>query len=150
MITFKQYISEIFSSSFDYSKDDKSSGDRHHFYDFKDHDDNSYRVHIDHGSHGSGIADVNFSKINNKGKKVFNVTGDSGRTSHRVLSTVSSILKDHASDNDLSHYTFTAKATEPSRVKLYDTITKRNGGDSEYLPYNNTHNYIIPTDKPSN
>jgi len=147
LFTFTKYINEILSSSYDFSKNEKDSKGPHHYYDFKDENNKSFRVHINHGKHDSGVGDVNFStgKDKGKGKREFGLTGDSHKVSHKILGTVSSILRAHAQKHGLSHYTFSAKASEPSRVKLYNTITKRHKGETDFTPYNNMHHFIIPS-----
>jgi hypothetical protein len=140
---FAQFINEILNSSYNFSKSKNDSYGPHHVYHFKDDESNHYRVHIEHGT---SVAAVNFSKVDDKGTKTFSLTGNS-RSSHKVLGTVSNILRSHASNHPITHYTFTASDSEPSRVKLYSSITKKHGGASEYRPYNKTHNFIVPANK---
>jgi len=62
-------------------------------------------------------------------------TGDSGKMSPHVFSTVLHIAHNHARKHDLTHLKFSASNKEPSRVSLYKTASERYGGG------------VIPPDK---
>lgn len=142
MKTFRQF-NEIFDTSFSVKKMNGISTKRHHFYTFKDDKGQDYRVHIDHGG-GHGIAEIGFSTPEKNQKSNFMATGQSGRSSAKVFSTVGGIMKNHANQHQITHYTFNASDKEPTRQALYDTISKKMGGASADTGQGYKE-YIVPT-----
>lgn len=143
MKSFLQFITELFDSSFGVKKMTGISTKRHHFYTFKDDKGQDYRVHIDNGG-GHGVAEIGFSTPEQNQKSNFMATGQSGRSAAKVFSTVGSIMRNHADNHQITHYTFNASDKEPTRQALYDTISRKMGGASESTG-NGYKEYIVPT-----
>ena len=143
MKSFKQFVVESFNTMYPTKNMTGISTKRHHFYTFKDEQGQDYRVHIDHQS-GNGRAEIGFSTPEGGQKSNFMATGQSGRAAAKVISTVGHIMKGHANQHDITHYTFNATDKEPSRQSLYNTIARKYGGASADGG-NGYREYIVPT-----
>lgn len=96
------------------------------------HHDNKPLSTKDTSQHGEVIFR---KKSKSDGKDDVTATGDSGKMSPHVFSTVLHIAHNHARRHDLTHLRFSASNKEPSRVSLYKTASERYGGG------------VIPPDK---
>jgi hypothetical protein len=157
MITFKQYITELFdkpikgaNKTYGIKKIRQTASDsenRLHKYKFRvpgDTDDSL--VHIKHSQNGK-FAEVIFKTPDIEGGHTTSQTGDYGSSSVRVFSPVSHIMRVHAKKHpELKHFVIGAKGTEPSRVRLYDTISRRMGGTYQ-SEKNGVHYFNLPTNQ---
>jgi len=124
MITFKQFITELFdSSSYEYTKHTK--GPRDHSAHFKTNNGNKYHVDIHHGP--TGGADVSFHDSDSDGSRGSTEINKKERTSSvKVFSTVKHVMHDHLKNHpNIKHITFSAHHTEPSRVRLYKHLSNK-------------------------
>lgn len=144
MKTFKQFVTELFNTSFSFKKRPDLSYMQHHFYNFHDEKGQPYLVHVDNQS-GRGVAEVSFSTPDESGHKSnFEATKEAGYAAPKVLSTVGNIMKHHAQEHNITHYTFSGSDKEPKRQSLYNHIVKKFGGASAEGSRNNRE-YIVPT-----
>jgi len=97
------------------------------------HYDNKPLSTKDTSQHGEVIFRKKNRQSGDKGDVT--ATGDSGKMSPHVFSTVLHIAHNHARRHDLTHLRFSASNKEPSRVSLYKTASERYGGG------------VIPPDK---
>lgn len=137
-------IIEAFDTSFEYKKRPDLSYGPHHFYAFSDNKDQHYLVHVDHQS-GRGIAEVDFSTPDETGKgSNYEATKLSKYGAPKVFSTVGNIMKNHAEEHKITHYTFGASDKEPKRQALYNSIVKKFGGASGE-GRKGMREYMVPT-----
>ena len=143
IMSFSQFMTEVFSSSYPHQKMKGLSTKTKHYYSFNDDKNQAFNVYIQHhekNPHG----EVSFSTPESKTKSTFKKTGKSGSGASKVISTVGDIMKSHASEHGLTHFTFNATDSEPSRQALYNKIAKRHGGASADSGKGHRE-YIVPT-----
>lgn len=150
MLTYKQYITELFDSHFEYKKvgvtkgDDEVVGDTHH-YEFNDHKGKPVSVRVVHWPNNKS-AEVWFSRHSTTAQ-----TRDAPKHAHKILGTVlKGIAMDHAREHpSLKSIYFTSSKIgsdrSGSRASLYDRITKRLGGKTTKGNTQDTH--FIPVNK---
>lgn len=129
MITFNQYITELFQKHYDYKKHEDYIN--HHEAEFHTDNGNKYQVGIGHHITGSGktkkhTAHIDFeapeSKISNNKMKI---NHQEGHSAVKVFSTVHHIIRDHLKQHpEISHIKFSASHKEPTRMKLYSHLAK--------------------------
>lgn len=154
MITLKQFMTELFdkpikgaNKTYGIKKIRQTISDsenRLHKYKFKVPGDIDHSlVHIKHSPNAKS-AEVIFKTPDIEGGHTTNQTGDYGSSSVRVFSPVSHIMRVHAKKHpELKHFIIGAKGSEPSRVRLYDTISRRMGGKHQ-SEKNGVHYFKLP------
>lgn len=150
MKTFKQYIQEALDKPYDYDEMGSmknSSGERDHWYGFKDHKGVPTHVYISHSKDKEGNVKASVDFTDEHG----NIEA-TGRGTIRHISTVKKIMQDHAKKHpDLKTYTFTGekdtdKPGEGGRNRLYTRLAKMAGGHSDDInAYSNRH--YIPVNR---
>lgn len=152
MKTFKQYLQEALDKPYDYDEMgsmENSSGEREHYYGFKDRKGIPTHVYITHhaGKAGEGRASVDFTDEQG------NIDA-TGRGTIRHISTVKKIMQDHAKKHPhLKTYTFTGekdsdKPGAGGRNRLYARLAKQAGGHSEDInAYSSRHFIPVNRDK---
>ena len=125
-------ILEILSSSYDYETHPVKRDGRHHSYTFSTDKGNKYHVNIHHeksSSTGTKGAYVEFEDGNGN----MNVNHTEKNSAHRVLGTVSKILKDHSFDHpEIDPYNF---AADEHHRPVYKAIMKKIATTHEEKPY---------------
>lgn len=150
MKTFKQYVNEALDKPYDYDEMgsmENSSGEREHWYGFKDHKGVPTHVYISHSKDKDGNVKASVDFTDEHG----NIEA-TGRGTIRHISTVKKIMQDHAKKHpDLKTYTFTGekehdKPGEGGRNRLYTRLAKMAGGHSDDInAYSNRH--YIPVNR---
>ena len=132
MLSFKDFITEAgdFSYKVRHTSSPVITGNHgYNEYEFHDHKGSKYATSILHDKH-TDSAHVQFANDSVPEHKSMKITGSSGASAGKILSTVHHILKKHAKANPhIDHYHFTSE--EPSRAKLYHRYAKSLGGDTE-------------------
>ena len=143
---FREYLQEALDKPYDYDEMgsmENSSGEREHYYGFKDPKGVPTHVYITHhaGKSGEGKASVDFTDEH----------GDidaTGRGTIRHISTIKKIMQDHAKKHPhLKTYTFTGakehnKPGEGGRNRLYTRLAKMAGGYSDDTSAYSSRHYI--------
>lgn len=125
MITFNQYLTELFNKHYDYEKSMKNGDHVAHF-----HSDNGskYHVHFTHYNEKSkknSEALVNFENHDSPERNKQKISNTEGHSAVKVFSTVHHIIKKHMEEHPhIQHVSFGAAHSEPSRVKLYKNLSK--------------------------
>ena len=150
MKTFKQYLEEALEKPYEYDEMgsmENSSGERDHWYGFKDHKGVPTHVYISHSKDKEGNVKASVDFTDEHG----NIEA-TGRGTIRHISTVKKIMQDHAKKHpDLKTYTFTGekdtdKPGEGGRNRLYTRLAKMAGGHSDDInAYSNRH--YIPVNR---
>lgn len=141
MITFKQYLTEVFDSSYPYKKEEdvtrsNSAGyDFYHAYSFKTpKSKHSHTVSIfHHTSLGkpTGLASIGFHHGDNEN---YHNTNEEGHSSHKVFSTVMKIMHDHIKYHpEITHIEFKGDdvGKNTTRGSLYKRMVIRHGKDHD-------------------
>lgn len=127
MKTLREFITELFDNPYAHRR---LTHPTQHIYAFNGKSGKKYRVFIDHMMTHDGSKYVHHGHVTFDGGGSMGMTNDSRDDSHRVMSTVSHILKKHAESHpNLSSYHFTGE--DRGRVKLYDVLARKHGGTSE-------------------
>ena len=132
MITFSQYITELFNQHYDYTKgkvdyNQKADTEKHKFH---FHTDNGNKIHVEIKHHPSKNKKVNsevsfYTDDHDPDKHDDQITNKEGRSSAKVFSTVHHILRDHLQKHKhIEHVSFASEQGEPSRTKLYRHLAK--------------------------
>ena len=116
MITFKEYLTELFDSNVNFTK--KIDG-TDYIYNFKV--DGIYiRATFESNDFDGKDYFMQFSRLGEDTK-----IKDSDKNEYKIFSTIIEIFKDFISNNITAEFiTFEADLNEPSRIKLYDTFQK--------------------------
>lgn len=128
MITFNQYLTELFDNPHPYVKSRTRDGHAAHFVTDKGH---HYHVDIHHYEEKhpkNSTAHVEFhtSESETPNNTKVKINHQEGHSSVRVFSTVHHIIKDHLEQHPhIKKVMFAAAANEPSRGKLYSHFSKR-------------------------
>lgn len=156
MKTFKQYLKEALDKPYDYDEMgsmENSSGEREHWYEFKDHKGVPTHVYISHSPYNSRKKDGKLKASVDFTDEHGNIEA-TGRGSIRHISTVKKIMQDHAKKHpNLKMYTFTGekdsdKPGSGGRNRLYTRLAKMAGGDTEDInAYSNKHYIPVNRDK---
>jgi hypothetical protein len=123
LITFKQFVTELFKKSADFEEVATSleRTSRYHF----EHGGHQFAVTASHPD-SRGKSKVAFSQL---GGKLMDVAGTHPHTAHHVFATVGKIMQHHATKHPRTkNFEFTSSKYEPSRGKLYAHMTKKMGG----------------------
>jgi len=127
MLTFQQFITELFDQPAKFRKDHKASVDGQNIYHFNV-SGKKYSAHVLHDEDGER-AHVAFAQ----GNKI-NTTNDSPREAHKVIGTVRHVVAQHLKKNpQIKTAQFCADNDEPGRVKLYRHLMKKTA--SKHLEY---------------
>jgi hypothetical protein len=114
MLTFQQYITEIFDSPYDYTGEWIN---RNHWKGFFTTKDNiRYRVTI----FNYRSWEIIFSRDEDNEVGITN-TGDSVR----IFSTVAKIVEEFIKERQPEKIQFSSKTKEPTRIKLYNMLAKK-------------------------
>ena len=122
MITFKEYLTEIFDKpyTFKYIGKHPKWPDRHD-YSFNTPHDKGYKVSFYHGLGGSDDnAEVEFAD----GVGNFDINKRQGHNAHQIFSTVKHVIKHHL-DTHPEIKSISFSGSEKSRVKLYDRLVSK-------------------------
>lgn len=153
MKSFKQYITELFDSHYEYKKegvtkgDGEEDGDVHH-YSFEDHEGKKVRVNVVHWPNNK-VAEVWFHRNNTTA-----MTHDAPHHAHKILGTVlNHIAMNHAREHpSLKTITYTSSKVpirpgdkETSRSDLYGAITKKLRGKTTRGKLQDTH--FVPVNR---
>lgn len=144
MQPFRQFVSESGDSSYPYDY----RGIEHnvvHQYQIHHPTGKKFKVSIFHDMPGNN-ASVEFGDESKAVGADVQVTHEHPRDSHKILSTVHKIMKDHSYEHGINTYHFTSDKSEKSRVSLYTKFTKRFGGKTVESPNRNFFHHKIPTD----
>ena len=131
MKTFKQLLNELFQQHYPYKKTVELGDSNHphiHEYEFETHNKSKYKINIDHTIYGKNNhhAEVHFSHVNEDGHEQQHITNNKKDESHKVFGTVHHIVKNHIkSYPEVSNIKFSSHNKEPSRTKLYRTISNK-------------------------
>jgi hypothetical protein len=141
MITFSQYITELFDKPLSFEKE-KNNNPIHHTYNFNT-DKSKYKVNFIHHNDGKPEQKVGFFKRKPKtipthshvdfssehdtsSHNKMAINNQEGHSATHVFSTVHHIIKQHMAENPhIQHLSFSAHNSEPSRVKLYNHFAKK-------------------------
>ncbi len=125
MITFTQYLTELFNKHYDYKKSSKAG---EHSYHFHSENGSKYHVNIHHYNEGSkkkSEAHVNFENIDSPERNKQKISNTEGHSAAKVFSTVHHIIKHHMAEHPhMQHVSFGAAHSEPTRVRLYKHLAK--------------------------
>ena len=137
MITFKQYLTEVFDKGYDFEYKGRGKypdpNIEEHSYKFKTPND-SYVTSLEHNKNS---AEVCFRSVKGDYHEVPN---QERGTAVKVFSTVKNIIKHHLEKHPhITNVTFDASHMHPSRVKLYDamigSLTKKHTRQQGYNTY---------------
>lgn len=140
MRSFKQYITEIGDTSYNYTKKKlKDPSSKTHEYLVKhptdENKDTSVVIHHDSETLGGPVnnAEITFFRKNVKGETRNLQTNDmTPSESAKVFSTIHNVVKDHAANHPgIKSYFFSSDKNEKSRNRLYKSFTNKIGGSSE-------------------
>lgn len=123
LLPFKGFITELFQQHYPFEK--KEGSFLPHQYNFHSDSGHKYNVDIYHHSDGAHVA---FSQLSGKHDthEKMDATGDQGHKAVKTLSTIHHIIKHHLDQHPhIKHIRFSADKSEPSRVRLYQHLTKR-------------------------
>src|ERR1700735_2407362 len=142
MISFKEFLTEVFDNPYPSKKTNQdSTGSRYHLHSFETPNDR-YDVGIQHLKHKAGHAELLFSSV----KGDIHKSGAEKNNAHRIFSTVHHIVKNHMAEHPDIHslsfsgakdYDYKTKGgTESSRTRLYRHIAKKfsNKHTEEHTP----------------
>lgn len=151
MLSFTQFLNEApisfisLSEAGDTALPFKYDGEplkNEHRYSFT-HIGTPYKVIIDHDDHPNKAAGVQFVRLLPHNHGTAKLTGDKGRASVKILSTMHNIIKHHISNHpEIKEVHFSSDSSEPSRVKLYTKYAEQHGGYTEPDDYDTRH--IVP------
>ncbi len=124
MITFKQYLTEIFKQHYKVQNlrpnDDEAAASR-----FETDKGNHYHVKVQHHSRNTPDSEAAFSFHATDSRHSIKLNKSEGVHSVKIFSTMHHIMKHHMQENPkINHMSFDAANSEPSRVKLYRHLAK--------------------------
>ena len=152
MLSFKEYITELFDSPYEYQKvgvkrgDGEEDGDSHRYV-FKDHTGRDVHVNMIHHPDNK-TAEVVFSRYGSVG-----LMHDAGPHAGKIFSTVRKIATDHAKKHrKLEQLTFSSSKVvhrpgdkAGSRASLYARLARSMGGSTKENKLYDDH--TIPVNK---
>lgn len=146
MITFNQYLTETFNQAYTVKKVKADPGEHTRLH-FKTDNGNSYHVKVHHYNEGKPNSHAEFSfhasdqEHKNHNTKINNSEGSS---STKVFSTMHHIMKNHLAKNKkINNVGFSASNKEPSRVRLYQHLSKHFAHKHEETPSGNDTSFKI-------
>lgn len=126
MITFKQYLTELFDKPLPYEKEEDTGYMSSYIFRVPNKNLGFHRVHITNMK-SEPTAYVAFLD-NNKNE---NVTGNYRNNSHRVFSTVKKIVQDHVANHPhITHVTFSG-SNQDGHARFYSKMMGRESNPSE-------------------
>ncbi len=152
MLTFKEYLTEIFDKPFPFIQKKKvtyDSGVQDHQYEIHTDDKKKFLVHINHDPR-TGVSNVGFQDQEGR----LTTTGAMGHKSGKLISSVGAVVKHHVKNTPTTKKVTYEGATkidsygneqETGRNRLYAKIAAKAGGSTTKL-FGWT-NHEIPADK---
>lgn len=151
MLSFKEYITEIFDKPFPFIQKKKvtyDSGVQDHQYEIHTDDKKRFKVHINHDP-STGVSNVGFQDQEGR----LTTTGDMGNKSGRLIASIGAAVKHHVMNTPTAkkvtyegstHIDSYGHEVETGRNRLYRRIASKAGGTNSHLFGWTTHE--IPAD----
>lgn len=126
MLTFKQYLREIFDKVHPFTQTKKvtyETGLSVHQYTIHHSNGNKYKVHIEHNP-TDGTSTVGFSDQQGR----VDMTGSSKGRAASVIGTVQAVVMDHIKNTPTAKSIFYAGDGDRGRKRIYTSISNRHSG----------------------